>query len=259
MRNPFGEANMGSLYDEARPSLQVDAVQRIAELVGGKTVQRALDIACGTGQSSLALADIADAVVAVDVAAGMLSAARRHPSVDYVLTPAEHLPFDDDAFDAATVASGVHWFDQEAFFVEARRVLTASGWLALYDHYFLGEMEEISEFADWTRGSYATRYPPPTRGPRFDKSSKSPIGFDRLGDDGYLDVVEMTHDGLVDYLLTQSNTTSAVVDGRESRAAIRKWLSYETRAFFDATETRNLRFWTVIVCFSVEGDDDSHF
>jgi hypothetical protein len=61
----------------------------------------------------------------------------------------------------------------------------------------------------------------------------------------------MTHSGLVDYLLTQSNTTVAVTSGRESRAAVRHWLSDETNAFFEQGHSRRLRFSTVIVCFGV--------
>jgi SAM-dependent methyltransferase len=248
--NPFANPELGQLYDHGRPFLQARAVQRIAELVGTSTVRRALDIACGTGLSSLALTDLAEVVVGAEIAPGMLAAARRHPSVRYVLAPAERLPFPEAAFAAVTVASGVHWFDQERFFAEASRVLTPSGWLAIYDHYFLGEMEEVPSFKIWMSESYAARYPTPPRGRHFDATTETPIGFHRLGDDGYVDVVEMTHRGLVDYLLTQSNTTVAVGRGTESRAAVGRWLRDETQGFFDPGQSRRLRFWTMIVCYA---------
>jgi SAM-dependent methyltransferase len=246
--NPFAEAELGQLYDQGRPFLQRRAIHHIAEIVGTKGVGRALDVACGTGLSSLALADVADVVTASEIAPGMLAAARRDPSVHYVLTPAEHLPFRDAAFAAVTAASGVHWFDQERFFAEASRVLTAPGWLAIYDHYFLGEMEGIADFTEWMRESYATRYPTPPRGAHFDAHTEAPAGFHRLGHDAYLDVVAMTHHDLVDYLLTQSNTAVAVARGDTRRSAVRAWLSDETERFFGQGRSRRLRFWTVIVC-----------
>jgi SAM-dependent methyltransferase len=249
--NPFAEPELGRLYNQGRPFLQA-RVRRIAELVGTSTVRRALDVACGTGLSSLALADLAEVVVGADIAPGMLAAARRHPSVHYVLAPAERLPFPEAAFAAVTVASGVHWFDQEPFFAEASRVLVASGWLAIYDHYFLGEMEDVPSFRTWARESYAARYPTPARGRHFDATTETPTGFHRLGDDGYVDVVDMTHRGLVDYLLTQSNTTVAVTSGRESRAEIRHWLSDETKAFFEQSQSRRLRFSTIIVSYGID-------
>jgi hypothetical protein len=89
-------------------------------------------------------------------------------------------------------------------------VLAASGWLAIYDHYFLGEMEDVPSFRTWARKSFAVRYPTPPRGRHSDATTETPTGFHRLGDHGYVDVAEMTHRGLVDYVLTQSNTTVAV-------------------------------------------------
>ncbi len=251
--NPFADAEVGQLYDHGRPFLQARAVQRIAKLIGTNTVHRALDVACGTGLSSRALADVAEVVVGAEIAPGMLAAARRHPSVHYVLAPAERLPFPDAAFGAVTVASGVHWFDQERFFAEASRVLVASGWLAIYDHYFLGEMEEVPSFKTWTRESYAARYPTPPRGRHFDAKTETPHGFHRVGDDGYVDLVEMTHRGLVDYLLTQSNTTVPLAGGTESRAAVGRWLSDKTEGFFDHGQSRRLRFWTMVVCYAASG------
>ncbi len=248
--NPFADVELGRLYDRGRPYLQARAVGRITELAGTTRVRRALDVACGTGLSSVALRDAADVVVGCEVAPGMLAAARRDPSVHYVLSPAERLPFSDATFDAVTVSSGLHWFDQERFFAEAGRVLGVDGWCAIYDHYFLGEMEDVLAFSSWMRESFSTRYPlPPRRNTAA--TTETPRGFRRLGGDEYLDVVEMTHRGLVDYLLTQSNTTVAVAGGRESRATVRSWLSDQTDGFFDRDESRRLRFWTVIACFGL--------
>jgi SAM-dependent methyltransferase len=248
--NPFAGAEFGRLYDVGRPYLQARAIQRVARLVGTGKVRRALDVACGTGASSVALSDLANVVIGTEIAPGMLAAARRHPSVHYVRAPAETLPFRDAAFAAVTVASGIHWFDQDRFFAEAHRVLAASGWLAVYDHYFLGEMEDVPTFADWMRDSYVPRFPAPPRGRHFDAETEAPRGFHRVGHDGCLDVAEMTHSGLVDYLLTQSNTAVVVARGTESRPAIRQWLSDETKGFFfEQDPTRRLRFWTTIACY----------
>jgi ubiquinone/menaquinone biosynthesis C-methylase UbiE len=248
--NPFADAEVGQLYDRGRPYLQARAVRRIAQIVGVTTVRRALDVACGTGLSSVALAHLGDNVVGSEIASGMLAAARRHPTVHYILSPAERLPFPGSAFDAVTVASGVHWFNQERFFAETHRVLTVDGWLAIYDHFFLGEMENVPGFSSWMEDSFSARYPLP---PRSDTAAttEAPPRFHRVGGDEYVDVVEMTHRGLVDYLLTQSNTTVAVASESESRAEVRAWLSENTERFFDEPDhSRRLRFWTVIVCFS---------
>lgn len=111
-------------------------------------------------------------------------------------------------------------------------------------------MEDVPGFSSWMRESFTTRYPTPPRD-HTAATTETPPGFERFGDDGYLDVVQMTHRGLVDYLLTQSNTTVAVARGRESRASVRSWLSDRTEGFFERNRSRRLRFATVIASFGV--------
>lgn len=119
----------------------------------------ALDVGCGTGLSAKALAEIADQVVAIDSVAQMLALAPAGQRVEYVVGSAEHLPFENATFDAVTVSSSVHWFDHQAFFVEASRTLVDRGWLAIYDHYFLGHILDDPAFAKWSTDRYLAEYP----------------------------------------------------------------------------------------------------
>jgi len=71
----------------------------------------ALDVACGSGRLTAELARIAGPkgrVVGLDFSAQMLGIARRsYPSIEFVEGDALKLPFDDRAFDAATIAFGL--------------------------------------------------------------------------------------------------------------------------------------------------------
>ena len=49
-------------------------------------------MACGTGLSSLALADLIDKVLAFDASAAMLERAASHPRVTYALAPPRDAP-----------------------------------------------------------------------------------------------------------------------------------------------------------------------
>ena len=131
-------------------------------ILGAAPIERGLDIACGTGMSTVALAERARSVVGVDVSPEMLRAARRAPGVSYLFARAEHTPFPTATFDAATCCSGLHWFDQSRFFAELRRVLRPGGSVVLYDHYFM-RMRATSQFRDWI-GQLFERYPLPPRG-----------------------------------------------------------------------------------------------
>ncbi|MEL7485651.1 MAG: class I SAM-dependent methyltransferase [Pseudomonadota bacterium] len=99
---------------------------------------RILDLACGTGVVSRALArrsGTACSIVAVDIAPPMLKAARQRALSDGVAAQiafhraeADALPFDDDAFGAAFCQQGIQFFpDRVAALSEVRRVLRSGG------------------------------------------------------------------------------------------------------------------------------------
>ncbi|RWX20132.1 class I SAM-dependent methyltransferase, partial [Rhizobium leguminosarum] len=65
---------------------------------------RVLDVACGTGVLSKALAEAGAHVIGVDASEGYLEGARRrrsHPNIAYEHGDVRHMQFDTDFFDAA--------------------------------------------------------------------------------------------------------------------------------------------------------------
>lgn len=67
-----------------------------------------LDLAAGTGTSSVALAEQGPVVVAADLSYGMLSEGRRrYPELDFINADALRLPFPDETFDAVTISYGL--------------------------------------------------------------------------------------------------------------------------------------------------------
>ena len=249
--NPFAAPGIGVHYDRGRPFHHPRSLERVREIAGRAEIGRALDIACGTGMSTVALAAHASVVVGVDVSAEMLRSARRADGVEYLLGSAERMPFVAGTFGAATCCSGVHWFDQHAFFAELHRVLRPGGWVGLYDHYFTGEMPGVPEFGAWLHEAL-TRYPLPPRNPQVgDPSSLEPPGFEKLGDELFVDDVEMTHAELIDYQLTISNFVDAAEKGA-TRADLEAWALEATAPLFAGAGTRTVRFLGSITCFRRE-------
>lgn len=246
--NPFAAPDVGVLYDRGRPFHHPRSLERVFAMVGTEAVDCALDIACGTGMSTVALAAHASNVVGVDLSREMLRAARRATDVSYLLGGAERMPFVPGAFGAATCCSGVHWFDQHAFFAELHRVVRPGGWVALYDHYFIGEMVDVPEFGDWLLEAIR-RYPLPARNPQVgDPRSLEPEGFEKIGDELFADDIEMTHAELTDYQLTISNFVDAAERGT-SRAELSAWSMASTASLFAGVEARTVRFLGSITCF----------
>jgi ubiquinone/menaquinone biosynthesis C-methylase UbiE len=92
-----------------------------------------LDVGCGTGIVSQALADRGCCVTGVDVSAPMLEHARACiPSGTFVEGPSEALPFAADTFDAAVSAQAFHWFDQGRALAEMMRVVRPGGTVAIW-------------------------------------------------------------------------------------------------------------------------------
>ncbi len=245
--NPFAAHDVGVLYTRGRPFHHPRSLARIRAIVGDAPLTRALDVACGTGMSTTALAEHAPLAVGIDVSPEMLRAARPARGAAFMLASAERLPFADRSLDAVTCCSGVHWFDQQRFFSELRRVLRRDGWVGLYDHYFLGEMVDVPAFAEWTRAEL-DRYPLPDRNPQVgDPRAATPDGFEKIGDEFFGDDIEMTHDSFADYQLTISNFVAAAERGTPPRGAARRGCSNRLHPCSRA-RPRVLRFLGSITC-----------
>jgi SAM-dependent methyltransferase len=76
---------------------ELDALRRLL----GPGHGRCLDVGCGTGVPTLAVAELGWAVVGVDLSSDLLERARER-GLEVVEAPADALPFDEASFDAAT-------------------------------------------------------------------------------------------------------------------------------------------------------------
>ena len=95
-----------------------------------------LDVACGTGDLSIALFEKTRArVTGVDFCRPMLErAARKQPRIAFVEGDALRLPFGNDVFDAVTIAFGLRNLSSvEQGLGELRRVLKPNGWAAILE------------------------------------------------------------------------------------------------------------------------------
>ena len=108
-------------YDRTNTVLSLgnDQLWRVAttRAVAPRPGQRILDLAAGTGASSVSLARSGAEVVAADFSPGMIAEGeRRHgtrapgggiPNLSFVQADATALPFEDDGFDAVTMSFGL--------------------------------------------------------------------------------------------------------------------------------------------------------
>lgn len=115
---------IGGGYDGTRRA-DPRIVARLLGLLGPRAGGRYLDLACGTGSYTCAMAAHGGVWTGADASRRMLARARvRRADVAWRQAAAEALPFADASFDGAICTLAVHHFaDREAAFREVRRVL----------------------------------------------------------------------------------------------------------------------------------------
>lgn len=94
----------------------------------------AWDCGTGNGQAAVGLARHFDRVVATDASADQIEHAEAHERIAYHVARAAEAPLDDGSADLVTAAQALHWFDADAFYAEARRVLHPGGLVAAWSY-----------------------------------------------------------------------------------------------------------------------------
>ncbi len=116
-------------------------LERLSRLASESRAAHVLDLGCGAGHASFAMARGGAArVIAYDLSAEMLAvvadeaSARKHRQIETSRGPAEHLAFADSSFDIViTRYSAHHWFSVPEALREAGRVLKSGGTLVVID------------------------------------------------------------------------------------------------------------------------------
>ncbi|KAG6363861.1 hypothetical protein INS49_008964 [Diaporthe citri] len=108
---------------------------------GGK-FESAVDLGCGPGTATFAIARTFDNTIGLDPSEGMVSTARSFLGQEHIngkvrfdVSTAEDIDpalVPDDSVDLITAATCAHWFDMPRFWVSAARVLRPGGTVAMW-------------------------------------------------------------------------------------------------------------------------------
>ncbi len=209
-------------YVTSRTHSGGEDLRRLADLVGQHPSWVALDIATGGGHTALAVAPRVAKVVATDLAAPMLEAARHFilgnhfpdgrpiTNVEFRLADAEDLPFSAGSFDLVTCRIAAHHFpDPPRFLEEVRRVLRPDGLFLFQDQV----TPQDPGAADWIT--------------RFEKR-RDPSHQRALSDAEWLN------------LLGASGFSVESEDHFEKRLSLRKWVADQEGTPEDLAELRAL-------------------
>ena len=182
--------NVREMFDAIAPtydrlnhvlSMNVDKLWRrhaLQEIVDG-TPQRILDVACGTGDSTISIAKAAAAgteVIGADISEGMMALVKGKAEkagvgerITLQVADGEALPYGEGTFDRVTCAFGIRNFEhKERGLAEFRRVLKPGGKAVIlelsvpqnrlvrwaYDLYFLHVLPGIGGAVSGNRAAY---------------------------------------------------------------------------------------------------------
>jgi SAM-dependent methyltransferase len=124
-------------YDRGRLPYAPKYAALLAERLGQHGQARLLDVGCGTGTVTLALAPYFAEVVGVDPDADMLAVARSRAeqtgvrNVNWMQARAEDLPAGLGAFRVVVFAQSFHWTDREDVAVTAFELIEPDGYFVL--------------------------------------------------------------------------------------------------------------------------------
>lgn len=160
-------------YARYRPNYPQDLFSYLAAIAPGRA--RAWDCGTGSGQAAIKLAEFFDEVTATDASASQIAEATAHPRVHYRVTAAQDSGLSPTSVNLITVAQALHWFDLDAFYAEARRVLVSGGVLAAWCYGLFRTSPAIDAIVDDYNHNFLEPYWPPER--RYIDESYETIDF----------------------------------------------------------------------------------
>jgi ubiquinone/menaquinone biosynthesis C-methylase UbiE len=194
--------------------------------------RRALDIGCGAGLSTAALAPLAGRRIGLEPIRVMLEHCTEvGAGASFVAGRAEQLPFAGHSFDLITAAGSLNYVDCLAFLPEAGRALTHRGLMIVYDFSAGRRLPGESRLDEWFT-TFEQRYPFPP-GYAMDVTQ---LPYDRgsLHLESYeaFEVsVPMTSAAYLEYVLTETNVELALSRGT-SEHEIEAWCRSTLDPFF---------------------------
>lgn len=123
---------LASQYAEFRPCYPAGLFAWLATLPQRHLL--AWDVGTGNGQAALELPRYFERVIASDPSASQIASAPPHRRIEYRIASAKSSGIESSTVDLITVAQALHWFDLEAFFDEARRVMAPGGFIAVWTY-----------------------------------------------------------------------------------------------------------------------------
>jgi SAM-dependent methyltransferase len=196
-------------YQRARPGYPAALFEDLARIADLRPGSRVLEIACGTGQATVPLAERGYQIVAVELGDQMAAVARRvlapFPNVLVVTAAFEGWPLPPEPFDLIVCATAFHWLDPAVRFVKCAQALRPGGVLAtIATHHVAGGTEPFFAGAQECYERWDPATPP---GLRLESPEEIPQDREDIAQSGLFEPPEFRR-----YVWGQPYTTASYID-----------------------------------------------
>ena len=120
MTNATTFGRQAAIYAAGRPNYPDSLFDWIA--ANSPHRDRVWDVATGSGQAAISLAERFGEVVATDIDVDQIHAAQSRENIHYRVAPARVSGLPDNSVDAVNIATALHWFADAPFWTEVGRV-----------------------------------------------------------------------------------------------------------------------------------------
>ncbi|MFI6619942.1 class I SAM-dependent methyltransferase [Streptomyces sp. NPDC050528] len=203
-------------YDRARPRYPRPLIDELARTANLGPDIRVLEIAPGTGQLTVPLAEFGCRLTAVELGPSLAAVARRNlsgfPRADVQVADFELWEVPDEPFDLAVIATAYHWFEPRTFLPKTASALRPGGRLAVVTtHHVAGGTQDFFDRMQECYERWDPATPPGFRSPTEDETATDTREFERSAHFGDVTVwrgaQEITYstDEYLDVVLTYSN------------------------------------------------------
>lgn len=222
---------VAELYDRGRPTYPPEIFDELVALSGTPGGGRVIEIGCGTGQATVAMAKRGYRITAVELGPNLASIAARnlapYPNVDVQVAAFEDWPLPPEPFDLVMAATSFHWLDADLSVPKIAAALRPGGAVAIISggHVAGG----TSQFFVDVQDCYERHMPGTPPGLRLTRSEALPAGmpaafgesrlFERARHRRHVWLRDFTAQTYTDELNTYSNHIALAPENRDALLA----------------------------------------
>ncbi|CAD5114896.1 DgyrCDS3930 [Dimorphilus gyrociliatus] len=149
----FQSTEIAKAYKNFRPTYPASVTSFILQYIDEKLTlpesrRIAVDVGCGSGQSTELLASHFQKIVGIDISEAQITVAKKENKfkhIEYKVGSFDQLPFEDSSVSLVYAGIAAHWFEPiENFYKEVDRILIPGGCLLLFGY----SESHIKSFSD---------------------------------------------------------------------------------------------------------------